>query len=114
MKELYVKDGELCVTPNSTHDAQLIVENVLSLARKTDSTKVKIDLTELNMFDALTVATVTAARGLTQSLKNRYEFIVNNNVLESQINLLCLSNLKVTLVAPKSNTINIFSKRHMA
>ena len=66
MKDLFVKDGNLFIMPESAQDAELTVESILKLAKKSDVTKVTMNLTELNMFDALKVATLTSAWGVTR------------------------------------------------
>jgi len=95
VKEIIVKDGTLFITPQSAKKAEQTVSEILTLSKNANSKFVKLDLCNLNMFDALKVATLTATYGLTQNLSNKYEVIVADKITEQNIKLLSLSNLNV-------------------
>jgi len=95
VKEIIVKDGTLFVMPNSAKKADVTVNEILTLAKNANTKFVKLNLCNLNMLDALKIATLTATYGLTQDLSNKYEVIVADKVTEANIKLLSLSNLQV-------------------
>ena len=98
MKEIIVKDGSLFVMPNSATKAEQTISEILTIAKNSRATDITINLSKLNMFDALKIATLTAAHGLTQNRNNRFEVIVANEVTKSQIKLLSLQNLNVMVL----------------
>ena len=64
---------------------------------KTNASQISLDLSEISMFNALKIASVTSALGLIRNLKEKYEIIVANEVTMSQISLLGLSNISISL-----------------
>ncbi len=95
VKDIIVKDGNLFIMPESAMKAEQTVSEVFEIVKNAHAANVTLNLCNLNMFDALKVATLTAARGLTKNIHNRYEVIVANEVVKSQIRLLSLPNLQV-------------------
>ena len=97
VKNVLVKDGSLFVVPNSAQRAETIVEKIQNLVKKANANIITVNLCGLNMFDALKVATLTSAYGLTKSLTNKYEVVVADEITRNQIQLLSLSNLDVSV-----------------
>ncbi len=95
MKEIYVKDGDLFLVPNSAQKAETIISKIQSLVKGSEVDSIKLNLCGLNMFDALKIATMSGAYGLINNLNNRYEIIVDDEITKAQIQLLSLSNISV-------------------
>ena len=97
MKEIFVKDGNLFVVPKTMKKAEQTVNEIINIAKNVNAKHVNVDLSSFNMFDALKVATLTSAYGLTKSLTNKYEVVVADEITRNQIQLLSLSNLEVSV-----------------
>ena len=95
MKDIIVKDGSLFVVPNSAQRAETIVEKIQNLVKKTNSYSICVNLCGCNMFEALKIASLTGAYGLVNNLNNKYEIIVDDEVVMAQIQLLSLTNVTV-------------------
>jgi len=105
VKEIFVKDGNLFVVPKPTKKAEQTVNEILNVAKNVNAKHVNVDLCGFNMFDALKVATLTSAYGLTKSLTNKYEVVVADEITRAQIKLLSLTNLEVKI---KTNVEKVF------
>ena len=97
VKEIFVKDGNLFVVPKTMKKAEQTVNEIINIAKNVNAKHVNVDLSSFNMFDALKVATLTSAYGLTKSLTNKYEVVVADEITRNQIQLLSLSNLEVSV-----------------
>lgn len=97
MKDIYVKDGRLFLTPNSAEKAESIAEKIQKLVTKTNASKINLNLCGINVFSSLRIAILTSTYGLTKNIRNEYEIIVDNEVTKAQINLLNLSNISTYL-----------------
>lgn len=97
MKDIYVKDGNLFITPNVNETEIDFITQVKTLIKKTEPEVIKLDLTGMNMFSAIKIASTTAAMGLTQNIKNKYEIIVDDEITHKYIKLLGLSNISIKI-----------------
>lgn len=97
MKEIYLQNNCLVIYPDANQISEIIIKKIYNVIKNSNTNKIKINLTDINMLDAIKIATFISAKGLISDTNKEYEFMVKDKIVLSYMKLFSLNNCKITV-----------------